>query len=268
MDIKQIGSTIRRLREEAGLTQEDLSGHAKISNISLQRIEAGRGNPTIETISKIADHLGVKLWQLLQPTEQRPEAAGGNGAKNPKARSPVFIEGVSSDDHRGNKESKKDQAGHARDKQHSAFGDRDRGEVLSKTGAVNSETTGYHQESGDKADHKQSEDREHRPQIEDPAKDVHELINVHTLSSEIADQVFNRLKSEIDALKAELAAKNEAKIAANLSKPDKDLSPEQRELIGLIQVLETDDVGVLLEDARRLHAHGLNEGKSSDRRSR
>ena len=59
----ELGKTIRQRRELLGLLQPQLEKIAGISRRSIQLIEAGKANPSLDTLFKIADSLGfaVKL---------------------------------------------------------------------------------------------------------------------------------------------------------------------------------------------------------------
>jgi DNA-binding XRE family transcriptional regulator len=57
---------IKKLREKKGLSQEKLARLADVSNNTIVNIESGKQtNPTIETVSKIAKALDVKIEELL-----------------------------------------------------------------------------------------------------------------------------------------------------------------------------------------------------------
>jgi transcriptional regulator with XRE-family HTH domain len=61
-----IAKTIKRLREKMGISQEKLARLADVSNNTIINIEAGKqGNPTIETLKKIAKALNVEIQELL-----------------------------------------------------------------------------------------------------------------------------------------------------------------------------------------------------------
>ncbi len=62
-----IGTKIQGLRKEANLTQEELAQKSGIPYTTLIKIEGGQvQNPTIKTIKKIADALGVSLDNLVK----------------------------------------------------------------------------------------------------------------------------------------------------------------------------------------------------------
>jgi len=60
-------SKIKRIREKMGLSQEKLARLADVSNNTIINIEAGRqGNPTIETLKKIAKALNAPIEDLIK----------------------------------------------------------------------------------------------------------------------------------------------------------------------------------------------------------
>lgn len=62
---KQIGTRIRRLREERDLTQWDLASAIGKDQQSIQRLEAGRINPSLFYLHQIARGLSLELKDLL-----------------------------------------------------------------------------------------------------------------------------------------------------------------------------------------------------------
>lgn len=62
---KILGARIRKLRKEAGFTQEELAEKADISMKYLGEIERGRGNPTLKNIEGLASVLGMEASELL-----------------------------------------------------------------------------------------------------------------------------------------------------------------------------------------------------------
>lgn len=62
---QKLGDKIRKFRKQKGLTQEKLAELAKIDYSYLNLIEAGKRNPTIKRISKIARVLGLPLKDLI-----------------------------------------------------------------------------------------------------------------------------------------------------------------------------------------------------------
>ena len=67
---KRFGRTIRRLREEAGYSQEAFADRAKVHRTYMGTVERGETNLTLENIEKLASALGLKMWQLLKQMDE------------------------------------------------------------------------------------------------------------------------------------------------------------------------------------------------------
>jgi transcriptional regulator with XRE-family HTH domain len=61
-----MGAAIKRLREAKGLSQVVLAQRAKITREYVNRLEAGRYDPTVGTLQRIARALGVPVTELLK----------------------------------------------------------------------------------------------------------------------------------------------------------------------------------------------------------
>lgn len=60
-----LGTNLREIREIKGLTQEELAEQIGISHAPISKIENGEGNPTLDTIEKITDALGITPMELF-----------------------------------------------------------------------------------------------------------------------------------------------------------------------------------------------------------
>ena len=66
MDIrKRLGSNVRRLRLEKGLTQEDYAFEARIHRTYVSDVERGARNPSATMIEKLAKPFGIASARLL-----------------------------------------------------------------------------------------------------------------------------------------------------------------------------------------------------------
>jgi transcriptional regulator with XRE-family HTH domain len=65
--LKKVGKKIQEIRLNRGLTQVELVGkiEGEIDTTNISRIEAGRTNPTVYTLFRIAEALEVRLNDLL-----------------------------------------------------------------------------------------------------------------------------------------------------------------------------------------------------------
>ena len=62
MNLLELGSTVRRLRKERGMTQEALADKAGISRATLSKLENGNiAQVSIVTLNDILNHLGYEL---------------------------------------------------------------------------------------------------------------------------------------------------------------------------------------------------------------
>jgi transcriptional regulator with XRE-family HTH domain len=56
-----LAQTIKQRREELGISMEHLAEVATVSLRTLKAIESGKGNPTLSSINKLADVLGLEM---------------------------------------------------------------------------------------------------------------------------------------------------------------------------------------------------------------
>lgn len=62
---RTLGSNVRRLRQLAELSQEELAKAADLRQALISEIERGEANPRLESLTKIADALKVRLTDLF-----------------------------------------------------------------------------------------------------------------------------------------------------------------------------------------------------------
>lgn len=67
MDNKIIGVNLRRIRQDKGLSQEQVAEFAGISRITYRNIENGASMPKVSTLQNISTALSVKLQDLIIP---------------------------------------------------------------------------------------------------------------------------------------------------------------------------------------------------------
>src|SRR5438552_19207 len=76
-----LGRRVRALRTLRGLTQEALGERAGLSGKFLGQIERGVGNPSLQILVRLAQALGVELWEMLRFEELRPEGGPKNAVR-------------------------------------------------------------------------------------------------------------------------------------------------------------------------------------------
>ena len=62
-----IAAALRRERERAGISLAELARRAGLAKSTLSQLEAGTGNPSIETLWSLGVALGVPFSQLVEP---------------------------------------------------------------------------------------------------------------------------------------------------------------------------------------------------------
>jgi transcriptional regulator with XRE-family HTH domain len=76
MDLRDtFAANLRRLRNEKGLSQDDLAYEAEVSRSYLSQIEKGKYYASLKTIGKLAEVLGVEAAELLKPLPTGRSAA-------------------------------------------------------------------------------------------------------------------------------------------------------------------------------------------------
>jgi transcriptional regulator with XRE-family HTH domain len=65
----RFGKTVRKLREDAGYSQEGFADAIGVHRTYMGTIERGRGNPTLDMIARIARGLGMSVTRLLEKVE-------------------------------------------------------------------------------------------------------------------------------------------------------------------------------------------------------
>ncbi len=80
--VSAIAAALRRERERVGLTLSELARRAGVAKSTLSQLEAGTGNPSIETLWALGVALGVPFSQLVDPPTPhvRVVRAGEGGA--------------------------------------------------------------------------------------------------------------------------------------------------------------------------------------------
>ena len=71
MDVRlRVGKNLKRLRLDAGLSQERLAFECELHRTYISGVERGVRNPTVVVLDTIARSLKVPVWLLLQEPDQ------------------------------------------------------------------------------------------------------------------------------------------------------------------------------------------------------
>ena len=71
---KQLGSVVRSLRQEAGLSQVVFGEKCGFYQTYLSRVENGQANPTLNAMEVIANALGLTVFELFEKVRQQSTA--------------------------------------------------------------------------------------------------------------------------------------------------------------------------------------------------
>lgn len=66
-----LGAELRKSREAAGLTQEQVAARAKISREYVSHLERGEYSPTFDVLLRVCAALDVKAWQIVRKVEEK-----------------------------------------------------------------------------------------------------------------------------------------------------------------------------------------------------
>lgn len=69
MHFDKIIQTIKKRREVMQVTQEMLAEHSGVGLRTLKQFESGKGNPTLQTLQKLADVLGMEVCLQVKKTQ-------------------------------------------------------------------------------------------------------------------------------------------------------------------------------------------------------
>jgi transcriptional regulator with XRE-family HTH domain len=60
-----VGKNIQKIRESKDISQQELAAKCNFEKSNMSRLEAGRVNPTLSTLEKVAKALDVSLAELF-----------------------------------------------------------------------------------------------------------------------------------------------------------------------------------------------------------
>lgn len=72
----EIGSNIKKIRTEKGMTQQELANLLNKSTITIRKWESNERTPNIETTNEIANALGISVYELINDSESKKNSSG------------------------------------------------------------------------------------------------------------------------------------------------------------------------------------------------
>jgi transcriptional regulator with XRE-family HTH domain len=64
--IEKFGENLRKLRAAKGLSQEEIAFASKLSVYYVSKLERGKANPSLETMTKLAKALKTSLSEIVK----------------------------------------------------------------------------------------------------------------------------------------------------------------------------------------------------------
>ncbi|MER9554347.1 helix-turn-helix transcriptional regulator [Mesorhizobium sp. M0323] len=87
MDLRLVvGLNVQRIRRAQALSQEELSFRSGFTRAYLSGLEAGRRNPTLLSLAKLATALSVDIEELTKRPGKNARALAGDCAVAPRER--------------------------------------------------------------------------------------------------------------------------------------------------------------------------------------
>jgi transcriptional regulator with XRE-family HTH domain len=66
MNLEQLGNIIRDRRSQLSLSQENLSNKSDVAIKTIHSVELGKANPSVKTLEKILENLGLQIIVVNQ----------------------------------------------------------------------------------------------------------------------------------------------------------------------------------------------------------
>jgi transcriptional regulator with XRE-family HTH domain len=68
---KKFGMVLKKLRATKGLSQEEFAHNVGLHRTYISQLERGLKSPSLRTMDKLCDELGVSLVELMRHLEQK-----------------------------------------------------------------------------------------------------------------------------------------------------------------------------------------------------
>ena len=69
MHFQRVIKQLKERREALGVTQEMLADISSVSLRAIKQFESGKGNPTLDTLSKLSEALGLEVGLQVKTTQ-------------------------------------------------------------------------------------------------------------------------------------------------------------------------------------------------------
>ncbi|MFB4166011.1 helix-turn-helix domain-containing protein [Alteribacillus sp. JSM 102045] len=99
--VKRVGTTLRKIRQERGMSLQGLAQRVDVSKLTLGKIEKGEANPSLSVIWKIANGLSIPISVLLNEDQTVKISRKNTGNKVVSANSACILEPMFNVSHYG-----------------------------------------------------------------------------------------------------------------------------------------------------------------------
>jgi transcriptional regulator with XRE-family HTH domain len=79
--LKRFGETVRAVRESLGISQEELAARCKLHRTYVAGVERGIRNPSLKSIKKVAEGLGLTLAALFDNVGTKSSKRGTSAGR-------------------------------------------------------------------------------------------------------------------------------------------------------------------------------------------
>jgi len=86
--LEAVCKSVHERREVLGLSQEELAHRAGLHRTYISDIERGARNPSLKTLSRLADALEISTSDLIRCGEDKEQTLGGTADSEPVGRPP------------------------------------------------------------------------------------------------------------------------------------------------------------------------------------
>jgi len=66
-----IGAELKKIRVQAGMTQEELAARAKVTREYVSHLERGIYKPTVEVLIRLCAAMNTKAWKIIRRIEEK-----------------------------------------------------------------------------------------------------------------------------------------------------------------------------------------------------
>jgi transcriptional regulator with XRE-family HTH domain len=81
-----VGEELRKARETAGLTQEELSSKARVDRSYISQLERGLKSPTLDMLLRLCKAMGVSASEIVARVEKEAEDTDAKEEKENQER--------------------------------------------------------------------------------------------------------------------------------------------------------------------------------------